>query len=978
MKKLYLLSLAFSFITLPAIAERFTLEAKSPRSINIGSVMKYFPIRDGKVNFGVVAPAGKNAKMQEAVSELCANLGVIFKSKITPVDKPSGQKFAIELKFAPESLKLDRDGFTVRTGENNVTIAGESEGFGLLFGVYDFLERFTGARFFFPGKYGTILPEKTDWALPEINIIDRPDSPHRVVYWKPSTAYGAASKIIIPWYDGDEKALPRLLKQHEKRIRLSSHTLPNCHGLRGLKIPERFAKTNPEFFALNEEGKRLDGNTLTSDKNDRYGQLCFSNPELKEIVYQDAAAALTGKPASSRSLKRWEWTQRPPFFNIQPNDSFEPCHCKECWKISSTLPQFGGKSELINSNFVWQWKADIAGRLQKAGIPGYVTSMAYTGYREIPAGVNFPSNMIVQVALLGPWGESNPKKQAEDFDTLRRWSEKLGAKVYLWNYLTKLTVQVAAIPNTSPRAVLSYYKKVFPYSFGTFFEAETDCWLYGYLNYYVFSKVMWDKDVNADELLKDHCQTMFGGGAGEMQKFFDIMEEHWLKNFAGNVEETAIGPVSKPPTEYKTWTQIFPSAERKRIAAILDRAEQKAGSKDALERVKYIRRIFWTGVEEVADEYDRKSNAKDKWTCSLPEKSETAVIDGDDSDAVWKDLKKIHLLPEKGKKADVHTTVRMFRTAKDLCFFFECEEPETAKMEERDLPFDNPNIWNGNSVEIYLNGDGTRSNYCQIMVNSMGSVADLKTDLTGHSADWKWNSNAKVKTKVFPGRKWTAEVQIPLSSLPEFKVKNFPGNFTRTRKLKDQKAEYFQWSCYTVSFGDVANFGLFCMEPDRAKELITNGDFTERDGHNRPVAWVNWGNSLQLDTKVFRTGGVSIRMDNQHRYLVHKVPELKPDTEYVFSFFVKLENIVDPGIVGKARGVYCTFRDGNPDMNLKDGLRYIMHPALKGTIPWQRMEYTFRTSKETGKKTTPAFWFSCPETGGGQAWIDSVSLKAKR
>ena len=42
-----------------------------------------------------------------------------------------------------------------------------------LFGVYEFLERFAGVRFYFPHELGTIIPRKA-LVLPEFDIFDRP------------------------------------------------------------------------------------------------------------------------------------------------------------------------------------------------------------------------------------------------------------------------------------------------------------------------------------------------------------------------------------------------------------------------------------------------------------------------------------------------------------------------------------------------------------------------------------------------------------------------------------------------------------------------------------------------------------------------------------------------------------------------------------------------------------------------------------
>lgn len=158
---------------------------------------------------------------------------------------------------------------------------------GTLNAVYDFLERFAGARFFFPGEYGTIVPAKDGLFLPEtIHILERPDFPDRSYLhydgkWYENETYGKIGG----------KALSQL------RLRMSEIRIPKCHGLVYLDYIRRFAKTNPEYFALMPGGKRNNDPEIPHS-----GHLCF-NSGIAEVIYQDAKAYLTGKPAARATSK---------------------------------------------------------------------------------------------------------------------------------------------------------------------------------------------------------------------------------------------------------------------------------------------------------------------------------------------------------------------------------------------------------------------------------------------------------------------------------------------------------------------------------------------------------------------------------------------------------------------------------------------------------------------------------------------------
>ena len=155
----------------------FSIDPKLPRKISIGSksVMQLAP-----GNFEIVR-ASSSKVTEFAAQEMAEALSAVFGVKIKPVLKSTGKKYQIRIgdaKLAAE-LKIDpagfdRDGFVIRTSGNNILIIGRDDPksrpvsdvnktgnkgeWATLFGVYDFLERFAGVRYYFPGKLGNHFP----------------------------------------------------------------------------------------------------------------------------------------------------------------------------------------------------------------------------------------------------------------------------------------------------------------------------------------------------------------------------------------------------------------------------------------------------------------------------------------------------------------------------------------------------------------------------------------------------------------------------------------------------------------------------------------------------------------------------------------------------------------------------------------------------------------------------------------------------
>ena len=208
---------------------------------------------------------------------------------------------------------------------------------------------------------------------------------------------------------------------------------------------------------------------------------------------------------------------------------------------------------------------------------------------------DIPENVDVFVARRGPWAEGTAIGVREK-DEVRRWHEKLGRKVSLWNYPDKVdcwNLEMKDIPQLAPRAWARYYRAVAPHVTGAFAESESDRWIYNYLNYYVFARICWNPDADVEVILAEHHRLMFGAAAQEMAAFFDTLESCWMKVVA-HPFDTPLGPgVCKAPTEEELRTTIYSPEVRARLSALLRAAEAKVahGSLEA-RRIALFRREY--------------------------------------------------------------------------------------------------------------------------------------------------------------------------------------------------------------------------------------------------------------------------------------------------------------------------------------------------------------------------------------------------
>ena len=977
MKKTFIMLLAAAALGVSGavIPDPPHMPKRLPRVKNIGSKTL---LTLTKSNTAIVIAPEAPATTRHAAQEMADLLGKVLGGKLKVFRAPQPGMVNIYLGFNAWSKKAGidpathhRDSFTVKINKDGVFIAGADDPkvnpqrnlkggiWGNLyeratvFGVYDFLERFAGARFYFPGDLGTILPAANALKLPETTLFDYPDFINRKVSYYQGAWPGKPASYV----ERNEKNLAT------HRYRLETFYIPSCHGLSRLGYIYRFGKSNPDYFALMDNGRRHNNPSLPHP-----GALCYSSG-IREEVVQDVKSFLTGEPASKRNAVsragRHGWDPsgfQPGFADIMPQDSYYRCRCKKCEKVF-------GEGVNYATEFMWTFAAEIANRIKAAKVPGFVTMMAYRPYRGIPK-VKLPDNLIVMVAERGPWGYYNPKGQERDLNEIIAWTKKLNHKVWLWTYLCKnRTTGFPGVPSPTPKAVATYLKQVTPYITGAYLESETDRYINNYLVYYIHGKYGWHNDIDTDALVAEHHRLMFGKAAPVMAELFTKFEQIWLKEIVGRQIDTDLGPTVVPPSDYDLWHKIYPQKRIDEVKAAFDKAEKLVkDDKDSLARVKLFRSEWLEALVNSREEYFERTDAARKFTCSK------------ESPAFLRPF--IQANKEKPTKPPVSTKVTVAEDKDNFIFTFDCEEPALKDQVAVKREHDSGMIWRDAGIELFLNPTGDRKNYYQIIVNVCGSIMDMKRVLHGtkSSADTKWESNVKV-TFTNNAKGYKAVVTLPKKSLGEYNKKGFPVNFSRNRILSagSGHATLYTWSPFLRGFHDLENYGTMSLEKEEKKvNLLTNGDFSSVPKGRYLGKWwfpvsLKPTQKWQLDNARFFKAPPSLMVSNEKGttdiFLGQYLPTLKANTTYRLSGYLYFENVV------------ALKKNGGIVFNLFDsGNRWFPTNYLTGSSgKWIRQSFEFVSSPTTGvtvtgRKAIPYLRLRL-FNATGRVWMDDITLE---
>lgn len=453
---------------------------------------------------------------------------------------------------------------------------------GTAFAVCEFLERYAGVRFYFPDEYGTVIPRVKSIRVPEVDGTVMPQFNVRNCYfWNNGRMPDSKDKFG----EADKRALYQL------RLRERCSRPPSCHGLNNFKIPHRFAATHPEYFQLRKNGTRC--TELPSKKRRRAGQLCHTSP-VWDVIRNDTIEKIR---------------KGDKYVDIMPQDGMQECYCANCMARYNQTNDFALASGYC-SDLVWSNTVMVANAVKAAGLKGSVTQMAYGPCRLIP-DFDIPDNVAVTVAVGGPWACSRRDIFEKQVEFVKNWSGKIGRKIsWAWTYPMKNYgwLQAHGVPQYAPRAYFEFHKRVAPYIDGCYIESnqQNDTLFYQYLNYYVFSKLAWNPDLDIEALLAEHHKLMFGVGAASMTRFFDRLEELWIGKVAvpSLIPETEIGPMIYPPTQLQIYRDIYSDEVMVELTGYLN-AATKAVGRDSIEarRIAILRKRFITPLENNRKEF---------------------------------------------------------------------------------------------------------------------------------------------------------------------------------------------------------------------------------------------------------------------------------------------------------------------------------------------------------------------------------------
>ena len=371
----------------------------------------------------ISASAGKYEKL--AAGELAEILLKMTGSslKIVGEEKFTSKRNAIhigETSFAKSaglhSKNYGREEWELKTVGNDLVIQG---GFpvGALYGVYALLE-----------KYGVYFLSFDQSAIPRIQDLDLKDLNERR---KPAFDGRSIYTAFIPASRGNKFDRKNIAAEYRFRLRnmissgddykgIYDNIRFGSHTFYYYVSPKEYFKTHPEYFSMNEQGKRFVGKI----SGWQGGQLCLSNRDVREITL----ASLRKFIREDRSrLPKEEW---PLIYDLSQMDNTDYiCKCPKCREII--------EEEGCDAGLLLRYVNHVAKEIRKEYPDISLRTFAYVSTEKVPKITKPEKNVII--FFCDVYSYSDPFKPLEhavnkkQLAKLKAWT-RIGTPVMFWDY----------------------------------------------------------------------------------------------------------------------------------------------------------------------------------------------------------------------------------------------------------------------------------------------------------------------------------------------------------------------------------------------------------------------------------------------------------------------------------------------------------------------------------------------------------------
>jgi hypothetical protein len=550
---------------------------------------------------------------------------------------------------------------------------------GSLNAVYSFLYD-QGVRWYAPGEFGEIVPNKSTIELPAASKTVTPDFPVRYPY-QYGKKFGGGERDETLW-----------------QLRMGFDQAPDvigvgylAHGTAMVIDREEAKQAHPEYYAL-IGGKRKNGKDFVPCLTSK--GLFEENVKMVRMIFDYFDA---------------------PMVSVMPTDGFTAtCQCEGC--VNKPTPERGWLGQY--SDYVWEYVDRVAREVYKTHPDRKIVAMSYGSYFMPPTNIaTFSPNIVVCMAQgRGRSMEEVRKARKEYLEKLPKGSRQF--LVYEYYLHARAGNPHPFLPAFYPHAAAEDLKELKPFSLGDYVEVYRTKGLDGFaaahLNLYITGKFWWNADQDVNAMLEEYYTLFYGPARDEMKAFIEYCEANWAD-------------MTKSADKINKAFELIDKA-RQKAPADSTYAKRVAWVADSIEPMKKLKEELAQGRGKVPQAQAVERSLKD------------LKLDGKFDDKFWEGAN-VYELKDLVTGLDP-TNKASFKVAwadDNLCFAITCKDSDMKNLFITATKNEDSSIFDGDCAEVNI--ETPTHSYYQIGISPSGAVMDL--DRKGRF-NTQWTSNAKV------------------------------------------------------------------------------------------------------------------------------------------------------------------------------------------------------------------------------------------
>lgn len=524
--------------------------------------------RNGKTDHRIVIATDADPQTRAAAAELALHLhritGAVFPTIHDEAGRPDKAIFVgpsrhlVDLGVRKTKTSLGTEGFQIQTLNNDLVILGAGRR-GILNGVWDFLERELGCRWFTPTL--TVTPPRRHLVIDavdrhyippfEVRTIWIHNAEHEGVHWPARMRLNCFSRHIRDW---EQHIHHPLLDGGWYWAEHESHTFPRFVS------SEEHYETHPEYFSL-VGGKRIQ----------RDGQLCMTHPDVATLASRWAQGVLAHDP-------------RARLVSISPADLGNFCQCERCTATRHRYPSLVQQEACGNAPMLLAMVNRVARQMKVTHPHALVSTLSYQHTRIPDHAMQVEENAVIRYCPI----EACTLHAIDDADCA--WNQR--------NYEgTRFAKELATWTTVAPRVWIWYYafdrggslaispwRSVMQSNLRLFHRlgvkgvqvqgriSPIGPWAaFHDLKAYLFAKLLWNPRYDVEEGTREFCTAFYGAAGDHILDFLDALHDPatytdsvaaYLNALPGRHLPVGGQPASIRPKLFDTFTQWFDEAEQ--------------------------------------------------------------------------------------------------------------------------------------------------------------------------------------------------------------------------------------------------------------------------------------------------------------------------------------------------------------------------------------------------------------------------------